>query len=134
MRYLVVLLGTFLIGCHTNQLNNQDSNITSIDLSEIENEKTIQVKKGQKIVVKANENPSTGHSWETATEPNCIASLDEGEYTRTPVAEGIVGSGGTRTYQVSIVDNGTCTITFDYVGPGSSKKIAYSKKLKFISK
>jgi len=70
---------------------------------------------GDVVIISLPENPTTGFSWNMTLSPG-IALLNS-TYIRTPVAEGIAGSGGTHVWTLSMQQAGTQTIAGVYKQP-----------------
>ena len=76
------------------------------------------------IVLVLPSNPTTGYSWTVTSLPDPgHVSLDspiEGVYVATPVASGVVGSGGTQSWDLHATKAGTTSIALAYVRPWES--------------
>jgi inhibitor of cysteine peptidase len=83
--------------------------------------KSIVLEKGDKLVVKLDENPSTGYAWKTLARP-AFLKLISSKYVAPesdPSAPPIVGAGGTRISTYSAKTKGKGTLRLSYVPPGS---------------
>ncbi len=67
-----------------------------VTLSTADNGKTVHVHTGDLVMIKLNENPSTGYLWAIDQSDNAILSLQGSDYTPTPGEA--LGSGGTRAF------------------------------------
>jgi inhibitor of cysteine peptidase len=88
------------------------------------NGSTVTVAPGAVIVLVLPSNPTTGYSWTVTSLPDPgHVSLDspiEGVYVATPVASGVVGSGGTQSWDLHATKAGTTSIALAYVRPWES--------------
>lgn len=85
----------------------------------------IELTVGGRATIELDANPTTGYQWELATEPDTtIVAVASDEYTATPAANGMVGSGGTQRVVVQGVAVGTTTIELRYVRPWESDQPA----------
>jgi predicted secreted protein len=77
---------------------------------------TVQV--GHKIEVRAAGNPTTGYSWAVKEiKGDAVKSGGDPKYVPTPVARGIVGSGGTFTIPLETVKVGKAEVVLAYARP-----------------
>lgn len=87
-------------------------------LDEGANGSTVTVAPGTPIVLVLPSNPTTGYSWIVTSLPDPgHVSLDspiEGVYVATPVGSGIVGSGGTQSWDLHATKAGTTSIALAY--------------------
>jgi inhibitor of cysteine peptidase len=78
-----------------------------------DNGKTITVKTGDTFIVKLDENPTTGYSWNLTAGTGLTVIRDQ----YTPNSTGLVGSGGYHTWTIKAVNNGTYKISGIYKRP-----------------
>ncbi len=85
---------------------------------------TVTVAPGTPIALDLASNPTTGYSWTVTTTPDrtrvSLASPVEGTYAATPVASGVVGSGGTQSWSLHATGAGTTSIALAYARPWES--------------
>jgi inhibitor of cysteine peptidase len=93
-------------------------------LDESANGATLTVAPGTPIVIGLPSNPTTGYSWVVTSLPDPgHVSLDspiEGTYVATPVGSGVVGSGGTQSWDLHATKAGTTSIALAYARPWES--------------
>lgn len=82
---------------------------------ESNNGQTVPVKKGDTVVIKLNENPTTGYMWNTTLTPGITSAAANGTYVQNQTPAGMVGVGGIRTWNLTITDNGTQTFRGVYM-------------------
>jgi inhibitor of cysteine peptidase len=70
--------------------------MSEVTLTEVDNGKSIAVQVGQKVILRLNENPTTGFRWAVDTGNNEIIELHSSEYIRAPGSA--VGGGGQRVF------------------------------------
>jgi inhibitor of cysteine peptidase len=70
--------------------------MSEVTLTEADNGKSIAVALGEKVVLRLNENPTTGFRWAVDTGDNEIIELRSSEYIRAPGSA--VGGGGQRVF------------------------------------
>src|SRR5689334_20302926 len=102
---LLLLSLTLLIACSSSTQSSTQS--STIRLTEADNERSIEVHKGDVLEVKLPANPTTGFQWEIkAVNRDILLPLGEPKFESSGNA---VGSGG------------TVTLSFEAVGPGQTK-------------
>lgn len=74
--------------------------------------------------IRLQENASTGYSWEYVIDSDGIFDVESNEYTQPETKENLVGVPGYRTFRLVGVKEGSTSITFNYVSPGSKKKVS----------
>jgi inhibitor of cysteine peptidase len=96
----------------------------TLRLDEDANGSTVTVAPGTPIVLVLQSNPTTGYSWTVTSLPDPgHVSLDspiEGRYVATPVGSGVVGSGGTQSWDLHATKAGTTSIVLAYARPWES--------------
>lgn len=115
MRTVVVMsffpMLTLFSGCSTN----------GKDLTDVDNGKQITVKSGDVVTVTLVSNPTTGYSWQVMEIDNAIlVQKGDPEYKQSPSSEGLVGAGGTETFQFNVVGSGETTLEMGYMRPWES--------------
>ncbi len=79
---------------------------------------SIELKKGDKIEIKLESNPSTGYSWALSKETDeTIVSLTSSEFIQTEKEEELVGSGGYEIFMFQAVKGGQAEIVLLYQRP-----------------
>lgn len=98
--------------------------------------RSVALKKGDRLVVKLDENPSTGYAWATLAKPSFLKQLNS-VYTAAPqptTGPPVVGGGGTRVFTYSALRKGSGTLSlvyrrsFDKAHPGGSFKVKVTVK------
>jgi len=83
--------------------------MTEIKLTKNDNDKTVEAKVGESVVIELPENPTTGYRWILdVKEGTGIASANDSCYAAA--YESGIGSGGTRTFIVELESSGIATI------------------------
>jgi predicted secreted protein len=85
-------------------------------LNSKDNGATIKASEGDTIVLKLDENPTTGYHWVIAFSGGL--GVASNEYKQQSGTQNLVGAGGTHTWNVDVTGSGAQTITASYVGPG----------------
>ena len=76
---------------------------------------TVDAAVGDTVVVKLEANATTGYEWQfTAGD---TFTIESSEYEPTPVASGVVGSGGTQVVTLKVTKAGSSDLTGVYVRP-----------------
>ena len=70
--------------------------------------KSFQVGRSDIILIRLGENPTTGYQWEFASSDESVVVLEASEYAAE--AQGLVGSGGMRTFTARAQGPGTATM------------------------
>jgi predicted secreted protein len=86
-----------------------------ISLTSKDNLATIDVSKGDTIVLKLDENPSTGYHWEM--EFSGGLKVTSNEYKQRSGTQNLVGAGGTHTWTIDVTESGTQAIIGMYLAP-----------------
>jgi inhibitor of cysteine peptidase len=73
-------------------------------VTEEQNKATVSVNPGNSITVKLQENPTTGYQWNLTTTPGLLVTSDT--YMPSDTTGKLVGSGGTRIWDISVVAQG----------------------------
>ncbi len=74
---------------------------------------TIEVKVGQEFIIALESNPTTGYSWQAEFDDS-VLKLVESKYERTPAEEGMVGVGGTQSFEFQALKEGKAEVTMIY--------------------
>jgi len=83
--------------------------MTEIKLTRNDNDKTVEAKVGEPVVIELPENPTTGYRWILdVKEETGIASTSDSIYAKA--TESGVGSAGTRTFIVKLESSGSATV------------------------
>ncbi len=81
-------------------------------MTEAQNGSTTAVNQGSTITVRLEENPTTGYMWNMTTTPGLQIINDT--YEPSDMSGTMVGSGGTRTWEISAAAKGDQKITAVY--------------------
>jgi inhibitor of cysteine peptidase len=87
----------------------------TVNVTESDNGKTLKLKKGDIFSLKLYENPSTGFSWQLDLSEGLSILSDE--YTPDPVLPGYVGGGGTHSWTIEAVTQGSQQVKGIYKQP-----------------
>lgn len=87
-----------------------------IPLTSKDNNATIKASKGDTIVLKLDENPSTGYHWVMQFSGGLKVTSDA--YKQRSGAQNLVGAGGTHTWTIDVTESGTQAIIGTYTPPG----------------
>lgn len=82
----------------------------------------IKIKSGSTVKVVVNDNPSTGYSWSTESQKDCVVTVKMGDFVQNDAPEGAVGVGGTRTFEITGKKAGTCLVEFKHTSPGQENQ------------
>jgi inhibitor of cysteine peptidase len=104
--FVLVLLSVCCCGCKRTSL--------TINADKSYDGRTLGLRIGDGVKLSLAENPTTGYRWELVAkpEPNCVVVND------TYVANAdAIGSGGTRSWEIRAVSQGTGTVSLAYRRP-----------------
>lgn len=93
--------------------------------------KTLFVRRGGLIELRLASNPSTGYGWFVVSTTN-IKQEGEAAYEASPVAPGVVGSGGFSVFRFRGVKNGTGDLALDLRAPGYKEGDAPAKTFRAV--
>lgn len=79
--------------------------MSKITLTEADKGKTIQVHQGSEIVIRLEENPTTGYRWAIDQTNNTVLASQNPSFS--PTQGGGIGAGGTRTFTFIAKQSGT---------------------------
>jgi predicted secreted protein len=79
---------------------------------------TVTVSKGDTIVLKLDENPTTGYHWVMKFGSGLKVTSDE--YKQQSGTQGLAGAGGTHTWTIQATEAGSYTISGAYTPPGAA--------------
>ena len=113
----VFFIAAFSAGCLGNSPAHaagasSPAPIKNIVVTEEQNGTTVSVDQETLITVKLAENPTTGFRWNLTASPGLTIINDT--YIPTPVSPGIVGSGGSRIWNISPNVTGNQSISATY--------------------
>ena len=112
----VVVMSFFLALALFSGCGTHGTQITDAD-----NGKQIIVKPGDVVTLTLVSNPTTGYSWQVMDVDKAILVQNgEPEYKQSPGSEGLVGAGGTETFQFKVVGNGETSLNLGYMRPWES--------------
>jgi inhibitor of cysteine peptidase len=133
---IICLIAVVFAGCLGNGPSNPalpptpsgtPVQVGHIVVTEEQNTATTSVNKSSVITVKLKENPTTGFRWNLTTTPGLHIINDT--YVPSDTTGKLVGSGGTRIWDISAADPGTQKITAVYMRswePIASNETAFS--------
>jgi inhibitor of cysteine peptidase len=78
--------------------------VSHVVMTEAQNNATVYVKQGNYIIVQLAENPTTGYQWNLTTTPGLVVTNDT--YEPSDTSGKLVGSGGTRTWEMTAAEKG----------------------------
>ncbi len=125
---LLFIVSIALSSCKTTIKERWDYFPDKINLAEYNHLDFVKVKKGKTVMVDVAENPSTGYAWLTESQEDCTVKISEGAFNPDEAAEGMVGVGGTKTFEVTGSKNGVCLVEFKNTKSGeepTEKKAIY---------
>lgn len=84
--------------------------------TEMQDGKTVSVRQGDTFEVQLDANPSTGYRWKLVDlDTSVLQTVGTPQYS--PQKTGLMGSGGTETYEFEAVGQGVTTLRMHYVRP-----------------
>lgn len=83
-----------------------------VTFTETDNGKTQNVAQGSHFAVQLQENPTTGYMWNATVSSGLV--IKSSDFSQTPAAAGLVGSGGTRTWVILANDTGDQKFSASY--------------------
>jgi inhibitor of cysteine peptidase len=84
----------------------------NVKITEDMNGQTINLAKGETLVLAIEGNPTTGYSWNlTEVDESILKSAGEPDYDSSST---LTGAGGTYTFKFNAVETGTTTLKLDY--------------------
>ena len=92
-----------------------------ISLTSKDNNATIEASKGDTIVLKLDENPSTGYHW--VMQFSAGLKVAGSDYKQRSGTQNLVGAGGTHTWTIDVTASGKQAITGTYQPPGTQTVI-----------
>lgn len=102
-----------------------------VKLDEYNHLQFIKVKQGGTVTVNMTENASTGYSWAAESQDNCSVAVKTGSYAQGKQPVGMVGAPGTRSFEVSGKELGSCLVEFQLKAPGTNE-VTERKGIYFI--
>ena len=79
-----------------------------LNLTQADNGKSFEARQGDLIVIRLDENPTTGYRWAIDKSDDAIIALQSVDYTQTPSTG--VGGGGQRTFTFKAIKAGAAKI------------------------
>jgi inhibitor of cysteine peptidase len=79
--------------------------MSTITLTEADKGKTIDVQQGTEILIRLNENPTTGYSWAIDQSDDTVLPLQSSNFSSS--ASAAVGAGGARLFTFTAKQSGT---------------------------
>jgi inhibitor of cysteine peptidase len=108
---IVIILST---GCASQQF--QVSPPEQVNLVASNNGQNVRLFAGQELIIQLDGNPTTGYTWETKNLDTKMFS-QVGDVQFTSANPKLVGSGGTQTLTLKVLNTGTSTLTLIYHRP-----------------
>ena len=84
--------------------------MSNITLTEADKGKTIAVQQGTEILIRLNENPTTGYRWAIDQSDDTVLPLQSSNFSSSPSAA--VGAGGARLFTFTAKQPGTVHLQF----------------------
>lgn len=99
-----------------------------------DNGKTIVVGAGHKVEIKLPENPSTGYSWAIEPQPQGATEFEwkEGKYIPDEKYKNMLGSGGTKVFELRLLSSGKLKIEGCYFRPWQKCNTQKDKTFKLL--
>lgn len=92
--------------------------LQEIKLDIDDNNRQIEIKTGQTLVITLDSNPTTGFKWErVTTEDKTLQQIGEADYTQDPQGKDMVGVGGQETLRFKAEQAGQTTLELVYHQP-----------------
>jgi Predicted secreted protein len=103
---------------HSLHRVSTESSMHAVTLTESDAGRTIDVTRGDRIVIQLRGNRTTGYTWTLAAgDPDVLTSLGEPTYTPDAASADTVGAGGVETWSFRASRNGQVELRFDYRRP-----------------
>ncbi|MBA5628206.1 protease inhibitor I42 family protein [Moheibacter lacus] len=118
---LLSIASLAFMSCKTTVKERWDYFPDKVSLNEYNHLEFVKVKNGKTVVVNLEENPSTGYSWQTETQQECIVKMNDAGYQQNEAPEGMVGVPGVHTYEITGESSGVCLIEFKKFAPGEDQ-------------
>lgn len=74
---------------------------------------TIEIKVGESFIIALDSNPTTGYTWHEDFDKSFLELVDH-EYERSLAGEGLVGAGGTESFEFKALKEGDTEVTMVY--------------------
>ena len=103
----------------------------TISINENNHKEKYSIKKNDNLEVVLSANPSTGYTWQIVKNDKSKLEMVDENYTAKIVKEGIVGSGGDKTFVFKAIGKGNVILEFNYSRP-FEKDLAPSKRFQII--
>ncbi len=108
---VVIILST---GCASQQF--QVSPPEQVNLVAADNGENVRLFAGQELIIQLDGNPTTGYTWETKDlDTNMFTQVGDVQFTSSNPK--LVGSGGTQTLTLKVLNAGTSTLSLIYHRP-----------------
>ncbi|HUH35357.1 MAG TPA: protease inhibitor I42 family protein [Moheibacter sp.] len=135
MKKYVLLSFAFLTlsSCQTSVKSDANELPIEVNLDQYSDLQKIQIQLGQTILVRMQENPSTGYRLDTKSPQDCVVEINEGIFEQKNTDIPMMGAPGVRTYEVKGVKAGTCLVEFNQTPPGESQP-SDKKSIHFVVK
>jgi predicted secreted protein len=103
---------------HSLHRVSTESSMHAVTLTESDAGRTIDVSRGDRIVIQLRGNRTTGYTWTLAAgAPDVLTSLGEPAYTPDAARADTVGAGGVETWSFRASRNGQVDLRFEYRRP-----------------
>ena len=115
---LAAILAGALLGLHLRRRRRPPGNTEPIVATEKDDGQTLDLAKGQDLMIKLPANPSTGYTWVVLSMPSVVESVGEPAFaSKAPEGSAIAGAGGTMTLTFRAVDAGAGKLDLGYMRP-----------------
>ena len=81
--------------------------MSEILITQSDQGRTVAAKQGDVIVIRLDENLTTGYAWEIGMIESSMFELLDSDYSQTPTPGAIIGGGGTRTFRFRVKSSGS---------------------------
>lgn len=120
--FLVLVLAFSLVACQNNDKELEKDNIVE-EKNENENNEPKEIlyladnfaSYAINHVIRLQEMPSSGYSWQYKIDDESVAVIEEDEFVQNEAPEGMTGVGGLHSFKVVGVSQGETKITFKYL-------------------
>jgi copper homeostasis protein (lipoprotein) len=97
---------------------SKESSVPAVTLTESDAGHTIDVNRGERIVIRLRGNRTTGYTWTLAvSDPDVLTKLAEPTYTPDDASVDAVGAGGVETWSFQASRGGRAELRFEYRRP-----------------
>lgn len=104
----------------------------AINITEVDNGKTIPTKIGDEISITLAGNTTTGYNWQFSSDKPAHSKVIQEKYIVEKHPTGMVGVGGKSIYQIKVMKSGKFVITAQYYRPWEKFDSQKDKHFEFI--